>query len=142
MPGYRFGTLRTPYRTVAATRKFLERLPERDLLVGAFLGERLVGAAGLHRSEGRRSHAALLVVGVADDVGGRGAGPPLAQPLTDPADNGLDTRRIELTVYHDNDTAIRLYERFGFEHEGVHRAASLREGKYVDVVAMARLRGI
>jgi len=142
MPGYRFGTLRTPYRTLAATRKFLERLPERDLLVGAFLGERLVGAAGLHRSEGRRSHAAWLGVGVADDVRGRGVGAQLMQALIDAADNWLDIRRIELTVYHDNDTAIRLYERFGFEREGVHRASSFREGKYIDVVAMARLRGI
>ena len=86
MPGYRFGTLRTPYRTVAATRKFLERLPERDLLVGAFLGERLVGAAGLHRSEGRRSHAAWLGVGVADDVRGRGVGAQLMQALIAPGD--------------------------------------------------------
>jgi putative acetyltransferase len=123
-------------------RKLLEGLSERDLLLGAFRSERLVGAAGLHRSKGRRSHAAWLGVGVADDVQGQGVGSALIEALIDAADNWLDIRRIELTVYHDNEAAIRLYERFGFEREGVHRAASFRDGKYVDVVAMARLRGL
>ena len=56
-------------------------------------------------------------------------------------DNWLAIRRLELTVYTDNDRAIRLYERFGFEREGIMRAYAFRAGGYADVIAMARVRG-
>lgn len=48
--------------------------------------------------------------------------------------------RLELTVFTDNERAIALYRKFGFEAEGTHRAYALRDGRYADVLAMARLR--
>ena len=142
MPGYRFGTLRPPYPSVASVRKFFERPAPDDLFLGAFIGEHLVGTAGLHRKAGRQRHVADLGMGVADDLNGRGIGTALLQALLDAADNWLDLRRIELTVFFDNERGIRLYERNGFEREGILRAAAFREGRYVDVIAMARLKGI
>jgi putative acetyltransferase len=56
------------------------------------------------------------------------------------ADNWLDLRRIELTVYVDNPAAVHLYEKFGFVIEGTHRDYAFRSGAYVDAYAMARLR--
>ena len=142
MPGYRYGTLRPPHPTVASVRKFLEGVSPDNLLIGAFVGERLVGTAGLHRSGGRQRHVAGLGMGVADDLAGKGIGTALLRELLDAADNWLDIKRIELTVFHDNKTAIRLYERHGFEREGLHRAFAYRDGAYVDAIAMARLKGI
>ena len=81
-------------------------------------------------------------MGVADDLSGRGIGTALLRALLDAADKWLDIRRIELTVFHDNERAIRLYERIGFEREGVLRAYAFRDGRYVDVIAMARLNGL
>ena len=48
--------------------------------------------------------------------------------------------RLELTVREDNLNAKALYERFGFEHEGIRRRGSLIAGVYQDVFAMALLR--
>ena len=48
-------------------------------------------------------------------------------------------RRIELHVHADNDRAIALYRKFGFELEGTHRAYAIRDGVYVDSLSMARL---
>ena len=62
--------------------------------------------------------------------------------LVDVADNWLNLRRLELTVYVDNEPAIRLYKKFGFEIEGTRRADAFRDGVYVDSYAMARLHGI
>jgi putative acetyltransferase len=59
--------------------------------------------------------------------------------LIDWADQWAQLLRIELTVFADNDAAIALYRKFGFEHEGTHRAYALRDGVYADVHAMARL---
>jgi len=142
MPGYRHGTLRPPHPTIASVRQFLEKRSQDDLLLGAFLEGRLVGSGGLHRSAGRRRHAANLGIGVADDVRRRGIGDALMIALIEAADKWLDIRRIELTVFHDNVEAIRLYKRHGFEREGLMRAAAFREGDYVDVIMMARLRGL
>ena len=142
MAGYRFGTLRLPYPTMASARQYLEKLGPDDLLLGAWIGDRLVGTAGLHRREGRRRHAAVLGLGVADDLNGRGVGTALMAALLDAADKWLDLRRIELSVFADNERAIRLYERFGFEREGIMRAYAFRDGRYADGLMMARLRGI
>ena len=48
--------------------------------------------------------------------------------------------RVELAVHADNEPAIALYKRVGFEHEGVFRNASLIDGHYRDAIAMAALR--
>ena len=71
---------------------------------------------------------------------GLGAADTLLAALIDTADNWLDIRRLELTVYADNAPAIRLYEGFGFVLEGRMRAHSYRAGAYVDTLLMARLR--
>jgi putative acetyltransferase len=142
MPGYRFGTLRPPFPTAAATAKHLAGLGPNDLLLGAFIDDRLVGTAGLHRLGGRRRHAASLGMGVADDMNGQGIGTALLEALIEAADKWLDIRRIELTVFVDNERAIRLYERHGFQREGVMRAYAFRDGRYVDTLAMARLRDV
>ena len=39
----------------------------------------------------------------------------------------------------DNEPAIRLYRKFGFEVEGTLRELAYRDGRYVDGFLMARL---
>lgn len=56
------------------------------------------------------------------------------------ADRWLNLKRVELTVYTDNDRAIRLYERNGFVKEGHLRCFGFRDGEYVDAYTMARIR--
>ena len=48
--------------------------------------------------------------------------------------------RVELEVFADNEQAIRLYEKLGFEKEGLLRMTTVRNGRYVDEYKMARLR--
>ena len=62
------------------------------------------------------------------------------EAMLDLCDGWLKIERIELTVFTDNQSAIRLYERHGFVIEGHSTAYALREGRYVDVHHMARLR--
>ena len=64
----------------------------------------------------------------------------LMETLLDLADNWLMLVRVELEVYADNERAIHLYEKLGFEQEGLLRMTTVRNGRYVDEYKMARIR--
>ena len=50
-----------------------------------------------------------------------------------------DIHRIELTVRTTNVHAIRVYERAGFEREGLKRHAQRMADEYIDEYLMAKL---
>ncbi len=134
------GTLQTPYPSIDIWRERLSKMsPEFHLLV-ALVDGKLVGNAGLDLSTRRRRiHAAHIGMAVHDQYHNLGVGTALMAALIDQADNWLNLLRLELTVFTDNKSARRLYEKFGFVIEGTHVAYALRNGVYADVYAMARL---
>ncbi|KMO43532.1 GNAT family acetyltransferase [Methylobacterium tarhaniae] len=138
-PAFRFGTLALPFESFEAVKAWAAPRSPRDVHLVAEVDGRVVGAAALRPFYGRRAHAAEFWLAVNEDVAGRGIGAKLLAAIIDTADNWLNVTRIEMTVFVDNTRAIALYERFGFEIEGTHRAASFRNGAFVDVHCMARL---
>lgn len=113
---------------------------QQNLSLVAELGGRVVGSAGLQLHERlRRRHTAGLGIAVARQAQGQGVGTALMQAVVDWADHWAHLLRLELSVFTDNQRAIRLYERFGFVREGEHRGYALRSGRYVDTYSMARL---
>ena len=112
-----------------------------DLGLVAEIDGEVVGTAGLHPVGPalRRRHVMMLGISIATAAQGRGVGKALMAALCDYADRWAGVLRIELIVYPDNERAIALYRKFGFEQEGRHRAYALRDGKYVDTITMARL---
>jgi putative acetyltransferase len=136
------GTLQTPFPSKEDWRRRLENFVEGDYLLLAFVDGEIAGNAGLHPvgKSPRRAHARMLGIVVHSRFQGRGVGKALMQALMDLADKWLPVTRIELTVFSDNARAIKLYESFGFVAEGTHKAYALRDGKYADTLAMARIR--
>lgn len=136
--------LQLPHPDAALWRKRLEAAAEpgrADLQLVAEMDGQVVGSAGLHTTMPalRRRHAMGLGISVAAPAQGRGVGSALMNTLTDYADRWAGVLRIELTVWVDNERAIRLYRKHGFEIEGRLRAYALRAGSYVDAYTMARL---
>ena len=111
-----------------------------DIHLVAERGGEVVGSAGLHAvgKALRRRHAMAMGISVVKEAQGQGVGSALMTALCDYADRWLGTLRIELTVYTDNEAALCLYRKFGFEIEGTLRAYAMRDGCYVDAYAMAR----
>lgn len=139
LPGYRHGTLRTPFHSIEWMRKRLETAPSGFTEIVAEQGDIIVGKANLQQFEGRRRHAGTIGIGVHDDFQGKGIGSALLAALIDTADNWLGISRLELMVNSDNPSAIRLYEKAGFEREGLFRAYTFRAGSYIDAIGMARV---
>jgi len=138
------GLLQVPYANVELWQQRLNTPPvagSPELLLLAELDGHVVGNAGLHPAgtQLRRRHAMMLGISVSPSAQGQGVGNALMAALLDYADNWAQVLRIELTVFSDNERAIRLYERHGFAPEGRHKAYALRNGVYVDALAMARL---
>jgi L-phenylalanine/L-methionine N-acetyltransferase len=136
--------MQVPYGNAERWRQVLSDndLPGRtDFVLVAEQDGRMLGNAGLHPAGQalRRRHVALLGICVAAESQGQGVGRALMQALCDYADQWAQILRIELTVFADNERAIKLYRGLGFEHEGRHRAYAMRHGVYADVLSMARL---
>jgi L-phenylalanine/L-methionine N-acetyltransferase len=140
LPKVRWGTLRLPFTSKEQWRKEMEGAVEGRIDIVAVLDGHIVGQPGLVQGKGRRSHAGGLLMAVHDDLCGRGIGTALLAALIDAADNWLNLKRLELTVYVDNEPAIRLYNKSGFEVEGTRRPDAFRDGEFVDTLMMARVR--
>ena len=136
------GTLQLPYPSREQWRQRLAQADDGTYNLAAVVGDRLIGMLGVQTfpNRPRRRHAGSIGISVHDEWQGRGIGAALMRAGLDLADNWLNLTRLELEVYTDNEPAIRLYERFGFELEGTLRQHAFRDGRYVDSHVMARLR--
>jgi putative acetyltransferase len=136
------GTLQMPYPSAELWRKKLAEPPEGLYSLVACVDGEVVGQCGLHTfpNRPRRRHVGQIGMAVRDDWQGKGVGAAMMQALVDLADNWVNVSRLELEVYTDNEPAIKLYQKFGFTIEGTGTKYAYRDGEYVDVYFMARLR--
>lgn len=141
-PKVTWGTLQTPYPSVEVWRKKLAEPPDGFFSLVACIDTDVVGQIGIHTfpNSPRRRHVADIGMMVRDDWQGKGIGSALMQAAVDLADKWLNLARLELEVYVDNEPAIKLYKKFGFEIEGREVNHAFRDGAYVDSYMMARVR--
>ncbi|KJV28029.1 hypothetical protein VI06_13285 [Aquitalea magnusonii] len=135
-------TLQLPYPSM---QLWQQRLTASDPLHHALLLETAEGQVIAHGSLWREcaprlAHGASLGMAVQREWQGQGVGSALLQAMLDLADNWLGLHRVELTVFTDNAAALGLYRKYGFVQEACLRAYALRNGRYEDVLKMARLR--
>lgn len=142
MAGIYENTLGLPSARLEQTQAFLAGLGPNDHQFVAVGEDGLVlGVAGLQvQANPRTRHVGGVGIYVHRDYQGKGIGTALLGTLLDLADNWLMLVRVELEVLADNEGAIRLYERLGFEKEGLKRKTTVRRGAYVDEYIMGRLR--
>jgi L-phenylalanine/L-methionine N-acetyltransferase len=99
----------------------------------------VVGYGALFCMDDRLSHCGWICLGVRENFQHRGIGACLMNTLMVTAELIAGLRRVQLTVFADNDGALKLYQKFGFEIEGLHRCFVRRGSAFVDAVTMARL---
>jgi len=145
MPGVFENILGIPSERVKRSEDFIANLDSNHHQLVAVTklknGEELIiGTAGLTvNASPRTRHSGSIGIMVHKDYQNMGVGTALMKALLDIADNWLMLVRVELTVFEDNERAIHLYEKLGFEKEGLMRFAAIRNGKYVNQYIMARI---
>jgi L-phenylalanine/L-methionine N-acetyltransferase len=135
------GTLQVPYPSLDYWRRRLTENADSVYNLVGLIDDRLVGMVTVvtYPNRPRRRHVGTIAICVHGDWQGKGVGAALMRAILDLADNWLNLTRLELEVYADNEAAIHLYERFGFEVEGTLRQHAFRDGEYVDSKVMGRL---
>lgn len=140
-PSVYSGTLQLPYPSREYWRRRLSENTDTVYNLVAILEGRIIGLAHLATfPRPRRKHAGTIGISVHEEWQGKGVGKELMRAIVNLADNWLNLTRLELEVYADNEPAIRLYERFGFEVEGRLRQHALRDGQFIDSIVMGRIR--
>jgi ribosomal protein S18 acetylase RimI-like enzyme len=106
----------------------------------ALSGHQVVGWCDVTRPMGEsRAHIGVLGIGLLPQARHQGLGRRLmAAAVAGSWSRGFS--RIELSVREDNHNARALYERLGFQAEGLRRKASVVGSEVHDVWAMALLR--
>ncbi|WP_261902659.1 GNAT family N-acetyltransferase [Vibrio fortis] len=135
------GTLQLPHPSLELWEKRLTHIPEHVYSYVALYQGEVIGNLGLEVCVNpRRRHVASLGMGVKDNFAGKGVGSALLKTAVDLCDNWINIKRLELTVYTDNEQAINLYKKFGFQIEGESAAFAFRDGEYVAAYHMARIQ--
>lgn len=106
----------------------------------AEMNSKLCGYVCLYTSSKfREKHVAYLAIAVHSDYQNQGIGKQLMQEALHLSDNWLNIIRIELDVSTQNDRAVSLYKKLGFEIEGEKKYASFGHGTYNNLYFMARI---
>lgn len=124
---------------VALERRIESSLQGDDLLLVAESDNKLVGYISAEKGfVNRIAHSAYIVVGILKEYSNRGIGTELFKRLDAWAQEKKITR-LELTVVCENEAAKHLYEKSGFEIEGIKRNSVLVDGRYMDEYYMGKI---
>ncbi len=128
-------------------RAFVADMVARDLpiYVAVTRNAKLIGWCdiGMPKPRPERpgfAHVGYLGMGIDADYRGRGIGEKLLRAAVDHA-RRIGMERIELQVFPSNAAARALYQKLGFEVEGLKRRVRKLDGRYDDLIQMALLIG-
>lgn len=110
-----------------------------DFLQIAVEDNKIIGYVRAERGKfNRNSHTAYIVIGILKDYCGKGIGTAFFENLDKWAEE-TGIIRLELTVESHNKAARHLYEKSGFQIEGIRAKSMLVDGDLVDEYYMAKI---
>lgn len=120
--------------------KFLQ-IEAPNQVFGIYLNEenKLVGNIAIYKVNQQNLNCEIGLV-ISKNHQGKGFGKEALQLLIDFIFNYLPMQKIKLDVFSFNKSAISLYEKLGFKHEGTLRNELFRFGKFQDMELFGLLR--
>ncbi len=126
-------------RTIEEEKKFIrESISENRQFLVAVVDEKIIGDASAWVGRLKKNkHTALMGIAIQKEYRGLGIGKLLMEQLID----WLKSKAVEkiwLTVFSTNKRAIALYEKIGFEIEGIQKNHIKIRDEYIDRIFMAK----
>lgn len=111
---------------------------ENSIIFLAIIEDEIAGIASINSNQkARTKHVGVLGIVIANDFCGLGLGSKMIEHLIKWAKVNKITKKISLVTREDNSNAIRLYEKFGFEVEGLMKADNYIDGVYYNTLMMS-----
>ncbi|MFT8352774.1 GNAT family N-acetyltransferase [Clostridium saccharoperbutylacetonicum] len=138
--------VRYPEEIKITTDKEIEIIKEslnskQDLMIAAFIDDELAGNVGLNciRNHIKLRHRAAFGISIKEKYWNKRLGNILIKEVIEQAKQ-IGYEQIELGVFSDNEKAIALYKKYGFEVWGITKNAfKLKDGNYHDEINMGRM---
>ncbi len=113
--------------------------PSSLLIIGRIEGSVVATLGYVPGSRNRLAHAGEFGMSVAQAYWNQGVGSRMVDALLDWAHEGGAVRKINLQVRTDNQPAIRMYLRNGFQFEGRNRRAMQIDAHFHDFYYMGKI---
>lgn len=114
--------------------------PGQHRLVAEKEGQ-VIGYGSLQQFQNPRlAHAGQIEFYVQPKHWRQAIGSTLMGHLLDLADNWLNLQRLEVAILTDNEPALQLCQKFGFQKEGQRRAVAFGRGRLLDDFFLSRLQ--
>ena len=124
----------SPEREARFINRFIKN--EDEIMLVAMDGDVVVANGVIERERiPRLSHISRLTITVLKNYWGQGIGSRLMKMMIDFCVS-TDAKVISLEVRSDNDRAVKLYEKFGFETIGLYKKFFKINGEYHDAYLM------
>ncbi|OMC84525.1 GNAT family N-acetyltransferase [Viridibacillus sp. FSL H7-0596] len=126
-------------RDVEEYKKFIDStsLEQNSIILIATLEDVIIGIASINSSQkDRTKHVGTLGIVVSEQLVGQGLGRILMEELINWATSNGVTKKISLVTREDNTFAIELYEKLGFEKEGLLKKENFINGVYYNTLVM------
>ncbi|MGL5560117.1 MAG: GNAT family N-acetyltransferase [Paraclostridium dentum] len=124
---------------VEAEQDYIERINSMDNSknVLIIIEDEIVGIASITSVQKERmKHNGTLGISIRKKYWGIGLGSEIMAYLIDWAKSNKITKKINLLVREDNIRGVKLYEKFGFEKEGLLKKDICVNGVYYNTIAM------
>ena len=125
--------------SVEAEQDYIERINSMDNSknVLIIIENEIVGIASITSVQKERmKHNGTLGISIRKKYWGIGLGSEIMTYLIDWAKSNKITKKINLLVREDNIRGVKLYEKFGFEKEGLLKKDICVNGVYYNTIAM------
>ncbi|QFG00996.1 GNAT family N-acetyltransferase [Psychrobacillus glaciei] len=127
-------------RNLEEYKEFIEstRLEQNSIILLAIFQDEIIGISSINSSQKKRmKHVGTLGIVVSEKFIGQGIGRKLMKQLIHWATLNRMTKKISLVTREDNTHAIELYEKLGFEKEGLMKKDSFINDSYYNTFVMA-----
>lgn len=128
-------------KTISEEEKYLEytSLSKDNYMFSVWDEDKLISVTGFHGSSlNRIKHKVEFGMSVLKEYQQQGIGTKLMEVLCEKAKE-MGKTKIELDVREDNLSAIKIYQKSGFQQEGIRSQGFLVDGEYINLILMGKV---